>query len=79
MTELQQTYSRTQQILTAFGSSDDALRIIYRPSDISPYHRVQTLRFYGFVTSLRMKVDIRASLKKLRERNVTIKRNYLLK
>lgn len=60
MTELQQTYSRTQQILTAFGASDDALRIIYRPSDISPYDRVQTLRFYGFVTSLRMKVDIQS-------------------
>ncbi len=58
MTELQQTYSRTQQILTAFAQGDDALRIIYSPSAISPYDRVQTLRFYGFITSLRMKVDI---------------------
>ncbi|WP_197278759.1 hypothetical protein, partial [Pseudanabaena sp. 'Roaring Creek'] len=30
----------------------------YQPSAISPYDRVQTLRFYGFITSLRMRVDI---------------------
>jgi hypothetical protein len=58
MTELQQTYSRTQQILSAFGAEDSSMRIIYQPSAISPYDRVQTLRFYGFITSLRMKVDI---------------------
>jgi hypothetical protein len=58
MTELQQTYSRTQQILTSFAQGDDALRIIYQPSAISPYDRVQTLRFYGFVTSLRLRCDI---------------------
>ncbi len=60
MSELQQTYSRTQQILTAFSSSDSGMRIIYQPSAISPYDRVQTLRFYGFITSLRMKVDIQS-------------------
>jgi hypothetical protein len=58
MTELQQTYSRTQQILSAFDADDSSMRIIYQPSAISPYDRVQTLRFYGFITSLRMKVDI---------------------
>jgi hypothetical protein len=58
MSELQQTYSRTQQILSPFGANDNSLRIIYQPSAISPYDRVQTLRFYGFITSLRMKVDI---------------------
>jgi len=59
MSELQQTYSRTQQILSAYGNADtDGLRILYLPSAISPYDRVQTLRFYGFITSLRMKVDI---------------------
>ncbi len=58
MTELQQTYSRTQQILTAFSQGDSAMRIIYQPSATSPYDRVSTLRFYGFITSLRMKVDI---------------------
>ncbi|OYQ67582.1 hypothetical protein B9G53_01110 [Pseudanabaena sp. SR411] len=60
MTELQQTYNRTQQILSAFGAGDSSKRIIYQPSAISPYDRVQTLRFYGFITSLRMKVDIRS-------------------
>lgn len=60
MTELQQTYSRTQQILTAFSADDASMRIIYQPSSVSPYDRVQTLRFYGFITSLRMKVDIRS-------------------
>jgi len=60
MTELQQTYSRTQQILTAFDADDASMRIIYQPSAISPYDRVQTLRFYGFITSLRMKVDIKS-------------------
>lgn len=58
MTEIQQTYSRTQQILTSFNQGESALKIIYRPSDISPYDRVQTLRFYGFITSLRMRCDI---------------------
>jgi hypothetical protein len=58
MTELQQTYSRTQQILSAFDADDSSMRIIYQPSAISPYDRVQTLRFYGFITSLRMKVDV---------------------
>lgn len=62
MTELQQTYSRTQQILSAFGAGDSAMRIIYQPSAISPFDRVQTLRFYGFITSLRMKVDIKSIL-----------------
>lgn len=60
MTELQQTYSRTQQILSAFAANDSSMRIIYQPSAISPYDRVQTLRFYGFITSLRMKVDIQS-------------------
>jgi hypothetical protein len=59
MSELQQTYSRTQQILVPFSESDaTGFRAIYVPSAISPYDRVQTLRFYGFITSLRMKVDI---------------------
>ncbi len=58
--ELQQTYSRTQQILSAFAANDSSMRIIYQPSAISPYDRVQTLRFYGFITSLRMKVDIQS-------------------
>jgi hypothetical protein len=58
MTELQQTYSRTQQILSAFGQGNDSMQIIYQPSAISPFDRVQTLRFYGFITSLRMRVDI---------------------
>ncbi|MBD2150805.1 hypothetical protein H6F44_11835 [Pseudanabaena sp. FACHB-1277] len=58
MSELQQTFSRTQQILSAFGQGSDSMQIIYQPSAISPYDRVQTLRFYGFITSLRMRVDI---------------------
>jgi hypothetical protein len=58
MSELQQTYSRTQQILETFSQGQDSLKTIYQPSAISPYDRVQTLRFYGFINSLRMKVDI---------------------
>jgi len=58
MSELQQTYSRTQQILAAFAEGNTSMQTIYQPSAISPYDRVQTLRFYGFITSLRMKVDI---------------------
>lgn len=58
MSELQQTYSRTSQILSAFGEGNNSLQIIYQPSAITPFDRVQTLRFYGFITSLRMKVDI---------------------
>lgn len=58
MTELQQTYSRTQQILTSFAQGDASMRIIYQPSATSPYDRVQTLKFYGFITSLRMRCDI---------------------
>lgn len=58
MSELQQTYSRTQQILSSFREGNNSLQTIYQPSAISPYDRVQTLRFYGFITSLRMRVDI---------------------
>jgi hypothetical protein len=58
MSELQQTFSRTQQILAAFAEGNNSLQIIYQPSAITPFDRVQTLRFYGFITSLRMKVDI---------------------
>lgn len=58
MTELQQTYSRTQQILTPFAQGDSAMRIIYQPAMVSPWDRVQTLRFYGFVTSMRLRCDI---------------------
>ncbi|OIP78079.1 MAG: hypothetical protein AUK48_02365 [Oscillatoriales cyanobacterium CG2_30_44_21] len=62
MSELQQTYSRTQQILSAFREGNNSLQTIYQPSAISPYDRVQTLRFYGFITSLRMRVDINSIL-----------------
>lgn len=57
MTQLQQTYSRTQQILESFGPGSGQ-KTIYQPSTVSPWDRVQTLRFYGFITSLRMRVDI---------------------
>ncbi|MDX2254678.1 MAG: hypothetical protein NW214_04100 [Pseudanabaenaceae cyanobacterium bins.39] len=58
MSELQQTYSRTQQILNVFNGQNQGIQTIYQPSAVSPYDRVQTLKFYGFITSLRMKVDI---------------------
>ena len=62
MSELQQTFSRTQQILGVFAEGNNSLQIIYQPSAITPFDRVQTLRFYGFITSLRMKVDINSLL-----------------
>ncbi len=55
---LQQTYSRTTNILEKFQEGEDGLKILYQPGLISPLDMVGSLRFYGFLTSLRMRVDI---------------------
>lgn len=58
---LQQSFQRTVNILTLLNhqSSGDIITI-YRPSQVSQYDRVQTLRFYGFLTSLRARIEIKS-------------------
>lgn len=56
---IQQAFSRSVNILQPFqGSFNGGMTIIYQPGLVSPYDRVPSLRYYGFVTDLRMMVDI---------------------
>lgn len=56
---LQQIYSRSAQILQRFTvDTGSNMQVIYEPAVVSPWDRVNTLRYYGFITDLRMKVQI---------------------
>lgn len=56
---LEQTYSRSTQILSRLNNGSGSHVItIYEPGYISPYDRVASTRFYGYITDLRCKVDI---------------------
>jgi hypothetical protein len=58
---LQQSFQRTVNILTLLNrQSGGDIITIYRPSQVSQYDRVQTLRFYGFLTSLRARIEIKS-------------------
>ncbi len=57
--EVQQTYARSTNILKTFQSQmGTAMTVLYQPSMVSPWDKTATLRFYGFISDLRMKVDI---------------------
>lgn len=54
-----QVYSRSAQILRRFtAASSNQLISLYEPAVVTPWDRVSTVRYYGFVTDFRMKVDI---------------------
>lgn len=58
---LQQSFQHTVNILTLLNQESGAdIITIYRPSQVSQYDRVQTLRFYGFLTSLRARIEIKS-------------------
>lgn len=58
-TLVQQIYSRNVTLLQTFSSmSGSNLVQLYAPGFASPYDRVNVLKYYGFITSLRMKVDV---------------------
>lgn len=55
----QQAYSRNVSIIKSFSSASGAsMQQIYAPGSVTPWDRTATIRYYGFITSLRMKVDI---------------------
>lgn len=55
----QQIYSRSAQILQRFTpTSSNQPRVIYEPGSVTPWDVVPITRYYGFITDLRMKVDI---------------------
>lgn len=58
---LQQSFQRSVNILQEFNARNtNDLITLYTPSSTTPYDRVQSLRFYGFLTSLKITVDIKS-------------------
>ncbi|MBD2095126.1 hypothetical protein H6F90_08155 [Trichocoleus sp. FACHB-591] len=56
---VQQAYSRNVSILKSFTSgTGNSMVQLYAPSSVSKWDRTATIRYYGFITSLRLKVDI---------------------
>lgn len=56
---VQQVYNRSTQILKRIDAgSRGNLVTIYQPGLVTPWDRTSTLRYYGFITDLRAKVDI---------------------
>jgi hypothetical protein len=56
---IQQAYSRNVSILKSFTSGSGTSMVqLYAPGSVTPWDRTATIRYYGFITSLRMKVDI---------------------
>lgn len=56
---VQQAYSRNVSIVKGFSSASGASMIqIYAPGSVTPWDRTATIRYYGFITSLRLKIDI---------------------
>lgn len=62
MTKLiEQTYQRSVQILERLTTSDQgSVKTVYEPGYVSPFDLVASTRFYGFITDLRCKVDIKS-------------------
>ncbi|MEO0537679.1 MAG: hypothetical protein AAF215_27930 [Cyanobacteria bacterium P01_A01_bin.123] len=61
MPEIQQVYSRSVQILHQFNrQSGDKIKTIYQPGVLTPFDQTHSLRFYGFITELKCKIDIKS-------------------
>jgi hypothetical protein len=55
----QQTYNRSAQILHSFTeASTNDLITLYEPGIVNEYDLTNTTRYYGFITDLRVKIDI---------------------
>lgn len=56
---MQQIYSRSAQILQRFTiATGSDMQLLYEPALVSPWDTVATLRYYGFITDLRVKIQI---------------------
>ena len=56
---MQETFNRTTQILREITQQNtDELHIIYDSAYVNPFDRASSLKFLGFVTDLRVKIDI---------------------
>jgi hypothetical protein len=56
---IQQAYSRNVSIIKSFTSASGTSMIqLYAPGSVTPWDRTATIRYYGFITSLRIKIDI---------------------
>lgn len=54
-----ESYSRSVNILKPIGSHHESQILeIYRPGLLTPWDRSTTKRFYGFITDLRVKIDV---------------------
>lgn len=76
----QSIYSRSVSILTQFNASHgNNLRVLYEPGLANPWDLLAVNRYYGFITDLRMKVQIRSIPEKdLPELDVTQSRTERL-
>jgi hypothetical protein len=55
----QQSYQRSVNILRSFNESSGSTMLeLYRPGYVNPMDRVQSLRYYGYINALRLKIDI---------------------
>lgn len=58
---VQQAYSRNVSVIKSFTSASGASMIqLYAPGSVTPWDRTATIRYYGFITSLRMSVNIKS-------------------
>jgi hypothetical protein len=52
-------YSRNANVIKTFNAANSGLmQTLYSPGYLSPWDKSSTIRFYGFITSLRLKIDI---------------------
>lgn len=55
------SYNRTAQILTTINASNaTGLTVVYQPGIVNPMDKVQSLTYYGFITSLRAMVKVKS-------------------
>ncbi|MEP0868875.1 hypothetical protein NDA01_03565 [Trichocoleus desertorum AS-A10] len=58
---IQQAYSRNVSVIKAFSSASGTSMVqLYAPGSVTPWDRTATIRYYGFITSLRMSVNIKS-------------------
>lgn len=56
---VQQAYNRSAQILQKLGAATGVNPIvIYQPGLVTPWDRTASLRYYGFLTDLRMRISV---------------------
>ncbi|NEQ47009.1 MAG: hypothetical protein F6K00_27095 [Leptolyngbya sp. SIOISBB] len=57
----QETYNRSVQIIEPITAANASqITVIYDSGYVSPFDMTQSLKFYGFITDLRARIDIRS-------------------